>query len=212
MIFMQQTYIYEDTDGRGRDAPSADSIVRVLSEHQRRYVYSTHVGDLVLRHMPLRMKRLLDNIIDVEYPDYRKQIAEQKDALEGMINLDPAQIPQEAVDKLEELSALVAPVQRWYACGVITEPTVNTPEMYDNLCELLSEEETLELDEIVALLAFPRPADSIDDTALNIAERFNVKMVTLDIINNLTVTQANYFASRIEQENQDIERTMRGRR
>jgi hypothetical protein len=203
-------FVYESVSGGYADEPPADSIIALLDEHRKRYVYETSAGTIVLRHMPLRMKRLIDNIIDVMYPGIPGMLAEHRAYLQGLIGLTEEQMPADAAEKVKKAEALIAPSQGWKACGVIVHPTINSLDDYNSLYAMLTEQEQPVLQELVNLLSVPADPDSYDDTAFNIAERHGVRMVDKEIIENLTVSQAQFFAKRIERENLDIERRMKG--
>lgn len=203
-------FVYESASGGYTDEPPADSIIRLLDEHKRRYVYETSAGTIVLRHMPLRMKRLIDNIIAVLYPDVPGMILERRDYLQGLVGLTAEQMPADASDRLAEAEALIAPSQGWKACGVIVQPSISSIDDYDALYAMLEEQERDVLQELVNMLSIPIDPYTYDDTAFNIAERYGVQMVDKEMIENLTVSQAQFFAKRIERENLDIERRMKG--
>ena len=206
-------YIYEDVQsGKTSELPPADSIIELMHQHEKRFIFHTEKGSIVMRYMPLRLERLLSNIRKELYPNIAEVLQTQRDLLKGIEGLDAGQIPEDTMAELERNQALIQPSQDLNACGVIVAPAITSLEDYYELHEVLSEDERLVVEELISILGRPRDPAEYDDTAFNIAEKYNIEMVDKTMIENMTVSQAHFFATRIQKENDEIERIQRGNR
>ncbi|NCA74543.1 MAG: hypothetical protein EOM93_06870 [Gammaproteobacteria bacterium] len=156
------------------------------------------------------MERLIGNIIRAKYPKIMAEAEEMRDYMEGLIGLQESEYPEGAAERISDYALRIKGPMTWKACGVIVSPQINSDEDYNDLYAMLAakgEGEEFVLDEWVAELSTIRT--EYDDTAYNIAERYNVEMLDRELIENLTVSQAQFFSRRIERENRMIERLNR---
>ena len=200
-------YVYEDAE-TGRDVPPPDSVMELLREHKRVYVFDTEQGSVLLRRMPLRMQRLLDNIRQAEFPEEARIHARLRDIRSGIDGLDDDQIPEEIVKEIGDLYIKLKPIQDYSALGVIIAPRIWCIDDYYDLYAKLSEEEQDKLEILIAELSSVNGLENVDDTAMNIAEKHNVPLIDMELIDCMTIRQAEFLARRIRREQDDIERMM----
>lgn len=201
-------YEFKDV-GTGEILPTDKqvSVIDLCQEHKYLFVYSTSVGDIILRKMPLRMRRTIDGMIGTFCPRYYNDIQRLGDIRAGIEDIN--NIPSDIITEVQEISARVAHATRFYIMGVMVSPVIYDDEDIDRLYSLLTAEECANLDMLISEMLTIADPSEIDDTALILAEKYNVVMVDKEMLSNLTISQANYFISRINRENDELMRAFR---
>lgn len=203
-------YVYTDA-ATGEELPSPEegtySVMELLHEHEQRYVLHTGAGDVILRRMPWRMARTINAVSDLLHPSRRRL------ALRAMELLPYVQgVPEDAVDaeKAAELLEIESQlrVSDMSALGVIVAPSMATMEDVDALYELLTEEEASQLDVCIQAMSAVRDRREIDPTALEVARANGLQLVSEDMLQAMTVSQASYLMGRIAAENRRINAMM----
>ena len=181
------------------------SPVRLAHEHRERWVLRTSKGDIVLRRMPLRLFRVIELARVKMYPrlmEMYQELQELQTVPQGSEHYASAQ------ERMSELAtALVmsdpAPL------GVIVSPSLASMDDYEELYRILNAQERDRLVTAVAEMTRVASADEIDPIPEMVAERMGLKLVTKDMIEHMTVSQAEYWYSRIQAEKTAIERMYR---
>ena len=202
---------YEFTDLASGEALPDDHTVSALElvrEHQQRWVYHTSKGDIVFRRLPLRMQR----VITMEREANRPKVAKLLKELEELRPFFDG-LPEEEVDADVKSRAMTIVhtlmLTDLSPLGVITVPVLQTMEDYDALLEMLTPEEVNTVQRTVTEMASVTPASRIDSTALEIADKLGINVVPDDMVHFLTVSQADYYIDRINQERVAIDRMRR---
>lgn len=199
-------YVYSDV-GSGEQLPSPEegtySVMELLHEHEQRYVLVTDAGAIILRRMPWRMARTINAVSDMLHPGRREL------ALRAMELLPYVQgVPEDAVDpdKVRELQEIEAQlrISDMSALGVIVAPAVATMDDVDKLYDQLSEEDASRLDLCIQVMSAVRDRKDIDGTALEIAKASGLQLISEDMLQAMTVSQASYLMGRIATENRRI--------
>lgn len=204
------TYDYTDIDtGEAEDDPMAGtySVVELLHEHRVRYVMRTSNGSIILRHMPLRMRHMIEAVKRQLHPNYAELAATARDLAEGLVGLSDDEIPQEHLDALLEINAQLA-LWQMDALGVVVSPALTTMDDYDALYESLDPIDRARLTSAICTLSAPLPESRVDGTALDIAKSLGLDILDPDMPEMLTVSQAAWLESRITRENRAIERML----
>lgn len=200
-----QTWSFEQYDVEDMPEKGKLSVVSLSREHRERWVLNTHVGSIIFRRMPLRMQRILDLSRQKLYPhisDMKSEILHLQEIPESSEEYPQAQ------ERIQELAVALACTEP-SPLGVIVEPRLSSMDDYEELYEKLTEEERVAL--LTAVMEMSRivDADDVDPVPEVIAERAGLKLITQDMIENLTVSQASYWMSRINAERTAIERMRR---
>lgn len=200
-----QTWSFEQYDVEDMPEKGKLSVVSLSREHRERWVLNTHVGSIIFRRMPLRMQRILDLSRQKLYPhisDMKSEILHLQEIPESSEEYPKAQ------ERIQELAVALACTEP-SPLGVIVEPRLSSMDDYEELYEKLTEEERVAL--LTAVMEMSRivDADDVDPVPEVIAERAGLKLITQDMIENLTVSQASYWMSRINAERTAIERMRR---
>ena len=195
-------FIYRDAE-TGAEAIPTYSVMELNKEHRIRYVLNTSQGAIILRPLPWRMKRIIDEARIHIYPR-TKELLEEADRLRPYIDGIPED--QWLADKVERLKAIYMElrVTDMYALGVIVSPQVGTMEDVEEMYSMLNEDEAQRLALCVQALSTITPIEDIDGTALEIAKANGLELMTKEMLDLMTVSQANYYIKRIEQENERI--------
>ena len=201
--------IYRDAGtGSEIDDIKTVSIVELNNEHRVRYVLRTHIGAIVFRHLPIRMKRVIDDARNRIYPSVGRMMKEVEDLRPYFDGIPEEDWKEEPRKRMEELYNLLR-VTDMYALGVIVSPPVASMDDVEELYGRLDETERTQMMVIVQALSSVTPADTIDSTALEIAKANGLQMLDADMMENLTISQANFYIKRIEQENERIRQLTR---
>lgn len=200
-----QSWSFEQFDENDIPEKGKISVVALSREHRERWVLKTHLGCIVFRRMPLRMQRILDLARAKLYP----RISEMKSEIIHLQEIpESSEEYAKAQDRIEELAVALACTEP-SPLGVIVEPRLASMDDYEALYEALTEEERVAL--LTAVIEMSRiiDADDVDPVPEVIAERAGLKLITEDMIENLTVSQANYWMGKIRAERVAIERMRR---
>ena len=206
------TYDYTDLD-TGDPAASPEegtySVVALDHEHLVRYVMTTSQGAIVLRHLPLRMARLIEGVRRAVYPGIEELEARYEEIRRRMEGRPSEDFADEEVADLLRLDRELA-MTDMTALGIVVEPRLASMDDYEQLYERLTEDERLRLVTAVKLLASVRDPRTVDPTAEAIARSAGVQLMDEDMLRMLTVSQAAYHLGRIQREAKAIDR-MSGR-
>lgn len=186
------------------------SVIDLCQEHKYAFVFSTSIGDIVLRKLPLRLHRQIDGMISVFCPRYYSDIQRMQDIRAGIDDIN--KLPDELKEEIQGLASRISYATRWYLLGVMISPVIYDDEDIDRLYQMLSDEECFNLDNLLSEMIRVADPCEIDDTALVIAEKYNVAMVDKSMLENITVSQANYFVTRINMENEELAKAFNRRK
>ena len=201
-------YTYVDAETGQETDPRTYSIMELNREHRDLYVLRTSQGAIVLRHMPLRMRRIIDDARNHIYPRTAELLAEVEELRPFFDGIDEADWKPEAKERLERIYQELRTTDM-DALGVIVSPDVATMDDVNEIYERLTEIERQKLALIIKALATPTPPEDIDSTALEIAKANGLEIIDREMLENLTVSQAAYYMGRIRKENEQIRRMMR---
>lgn len=209
---MKVTYDYRDLrTGESLDDPETGSysVLSLMREHRARYVMMTRKGAIILRHLPLRMKRIIDTVRHELYPCTAELEQRARDLLPYFDGVDREAWPE---DKLRELMDIERELQvtDMYALGVIEAPLLGSMDDYDALLDMLTEDERQQLAVAVRALSSIKAPSHVDGTAMDIAQRYGMTVMNDDMLELMTVSQANYLMDRIAKENREIMRLRGG--
>ena len=146
------TYDYTDID-TGDPIPDEGSysIMELDREHLVRYVLNTSKGAVVLRHLPLRMARIIESVRRTVYPG----VVELEDEYERMRKVPPEEMTEEQVAEFLKLDRELA-MTDMTALGVVVEPRLSSMDDYEQLYESLDDGDRLRLTTAVRVLASVR--------------------------------------------------------
>jgi hypothetical protein len=178
------------------------SPVRLANEHRERWVLRTSKGDIVLRRMPLRLFRVIELARVKMYPrlmEMYQEIQELQAIPQGCAGYDEA---QERMSALATALVMSDPAP----LGVIVSPSLASMDDFEDLYEMLTTQERDRLITAVSEMTRIASADEVDPIPEMVAERMGLKLVTKDMVEHMTVSQAEYWFSRIQAEKTAIER------
>lgn len=178
------------------------SPVRLADEHRERWILRTSKGDIVLRRMPLRLFRVIELARVKMYPrlmDMYQEIQELQAIPQGCAGYDEA---QERMSALATALVMSDPAP----LGVIVSPSLANMDDFEDLYEMLTTQERDRLITAVSEMTRIASADEVDPIPEMVAERMGLKLVTKDMVEHMTVSQAEYWFSRIQAEKTAIER------
>jgi len=204
---MMVIYRYLDDDKVDDATDRTVSAIELLHQHEIRYVMHIDKGDIILRHQPLRMKRIIDGIIKLIYPRFSEYAQELHDLTDG-ISENEMMVP-EVSDKIKDLTSKLRIITQMYALGVIESPHLNDMDDLNDLYATLNENERNTLDMLIQELTNVTASSLIDDTALVIADKYNIQLVSKEMLEQLTVSQADFLIRRINAENEQISELMK---
>ena len=196
-------YIYRDAETAEEIDIKTVSIVELNQEHRVRYVLDTSIGAIIFRHLPLRMKRIIDDARVHIYPHVKEMLAEVerlRPYFDGIPEEDWKEDPKKRIEELYQMLR----VTDMYALGVIVAPYVSTMDDVEDIYQRLDPIEREQFLLIIQAMSSITPAEQIDPTALEIAKANGLQIMTEEMMEMLTVSQANYYIKRIEQENERI--------
>lgn len=196
-------FIYRDAETASEIEPKTISVIELNREHLIRYVLHTKNGDVVLRNLPWRMKQIIDDARFHLYPKVKELIQEVNELRPYVEGIPEDNVPK---DKAERLNRIYHELRAtdMYALGVIVAPCVATMDDVDFLYSQLDENDQLKLSLAVQALSSITSFDSVDSTALEIAQANGLQLMDKEMLEMLTVSQANYYFKRIEAENERI--------
>lgn len=178
------------------------SPVRLANEHRERWVLRTSKGDIVLRRMPLRLFRVIELARVKMYPrlmEMYQEIQELQAIPQGCAGYNEA---QERMSALATALVMSDPAP----LGVIVSPSLASMDDFEDLYEMLTTQERDRLITAVSEMTRIASADEVDPIPEMVAERMGLKLVTKDMVEHMTVSQAEYWYSRIQAEKTAIER------
>ena len=198
---MPKTFIYRDT-GTAQIVPSY-SVMELNKEHLVRYVFRTEKGDIILRHLPWRMKRIIDEARLKIYPNVAELLEKVEDLNPYFIGMPEEDWIPEKVNELQVLYEQLR-VTDMYILGVVEEPRLATMEDADALYQSLTETEREQLMVCVQALSSSVQPETVDTVAMEIAQANGLQIIDPLMMELLTVSQANFYMNRIKQENERI--------
>lgn len=203
-------YIYQDTQGNPEPSPEAGtySLMELRREHLQRYVFDTSRGAIILRRLPIRLKKRIDATRYIVWPKLRDMEAEVSDLVAGLVDLPQEKWDPEAVRRINELRVEIG-MRDMTALGVIVAPCLADMDDYELLYAQLTEDEQCTLDILVQELGSIRDPSTVDSSMEAIAERYGVRLMTEDELEMMTVSQYAYHISRIARERDAVERRER---
>lgn len=199
------TYDYRDLDtGAEAEDPEAGaySVVALMHEHRVRYVLRTSEGAIVLRHLPLRMARVIESVRRAMYPGVEELESRFEAARKA---LDPQTATEAELAEFLRLDRQLA-MSDMTALGVVVAPMLTDMDDYEDLYDRLDDVDRLRLTTAVRALASPLDPSKVDGTAEAIAQRFGIQLVDRETVEGLTVSQAAYLVDRIVKEARAIDR------
>lgn len=196
------TYDYTDLDtGDPLPDEGSYSVMELDREHLVRYVLHTSEGDVVLRHLPLRMARIIESVRRTVYPG----VVELEEEYERMRKVPPEEMTEEQVAAFLKLDRELA-MTDMTALGVVVEPRLSSMDDYEQLYESLDDGDRLRLATAVRVLASVRDPRTVDPTAEAVARSAGIQLVTEDMLELMTVSQASYHIGRISKEAKALDR------
>lgn len=189
-------------------------IAELRREHLVRFILRTSKGLVILRPMPLRLRRTIDAVQAKLYP---KRAELEREAVMLLPYFEG--IPEEDVDpdarrRMEEIAAQLQ-VTDMSAMGVIVAPAMGTMEDVEELYESLTDAERIQLSLAIRDLSRPIPPERVDATALEIERANGLVRMDQDMLDMLTVSQAAFWVDRINKENkrtEEMAKRLQGRR
>ncbi len=177
---------------------NAKPIEEILAQHRVRYVLRTHAhGDIVLKHISKRMKMHLDVIRAFRYPNVHE--LDMEAAIVFPIALADG-ADDNAIERANTIAVQLQPTMDLYALGCIEFPFLTTVDDLDAFWQALDDVEQEALRQMLTVLTkwdYP-----VDYSALEIAERFHVEMVSVENIRNPTYEQHLALHAVIDQEHE----------
>lgn len=201
-------FIYRDTATAEELDPKTVSVMELLREHTVRYVLNTSAGAIILRPLPWRMKRIIDEARANIYPRTADLIAEAEHIRPYIDGIPEDNRPADKVRRMNEIYQELRATDM-YALGVIVSPPVGTMEDVDEIFSRITLEEVDSLAICIQMLSSVTSPDSVDPIALEIATANGLRLVDREMLELMTVSQASFFARRIEQENERIKQITR---
>lgn len=201
--------VYKYLDDGDKQAKATDGVLPVLEllrQHRVRYVMSTEKGNIVLKHQPLRTKRIIDGIIRVIYPDFHTYVQELHDLTDGIE--EEELLKPEISGRIVELTSKLRLMSQVYALGVIERPQLNDMDDFNDLYEQLTEDERDKLDMLIQELTNVCDPSIIDDTSLVIANRYGIQVIDKEMLEQITISQADYLIRQINAENEMMSNLM----
>lgn len=183
---------------------NAVAIQDILAHTKERLVIHTTKGTVVMKHITKRMKDHIDRIRMTRYPRVLELEQEANIVFPLVIagNADP-----DTVARANAIAADLMPIQDLYMLGCIEYPFLTTAEDLEAFMESLEDEEREAVRQCLALLTswnYP-----IDYSALELAERFHLQLVTMEHITEPTYEQYRALYGVIEQEHAETEKLYR---
>lgn len=155
------------------------------------------------------MKRVIDMARAMKGEETRKDMQELQALRPMMEGLSPDQIDPQIKARAMELTTSLM-LSDYSPLGVIVAPVLENMDDYEDLLHMLDANEVIQLQEAVQSMATVRPSREVDPTALDIGQCLGLVQIPPDMLDNLTVSQANFFVDRINAERKAIEAMQRG--
>lgn len=188
-------------------------IAELRREHLVRFVFRTSKGIVILRPMPLRLRRIIDAVQAKLYPKRAELEREAVAMLPYFQGIPEEDVDPDAMKRMQEITAQLQ-VTDMSAMGVIVAPAIGTMEDVEELYESLTETERIQLSLAIRDLSAPIPPERVDATALEIERASGIQRMDGDMLDMLTVSQAAFWIDRINKENrraEEMARRLQGR-
>ena len=189
-------------------------VMELQEEHLVRYVMETSKGLIVLRHMPLRVRRMTDLVQARLYPSRLELEAEARSLLPYFDGVPEGQVPPEKKERFQRIAHELM-LTDMSAMGVIVAPCLGCMDDYERLYESLTPDEQVRLATAVQTLSVPVPPGRVDPTALEVANANGLKLMGEDMLRLMTVSQAAFWTDRLNRESrraEELARSIAGRR
>lgn len=189
-------------------------IAELRREHLVRFILRTSKGVIILRPMPLRLRRIIDAVQAKLYPRRAELEREAVMLLPYFEGIPEEDVDPDARRRMEEIAAQLQ-VTDMSAMGVIVAPAMGTMEDVEELYESLTDSERIQLSLAIRDLSRPIPPERVDATALEIERANGLVRMDQDMLDMLTVSQAAFWVDRINKENkrtEEMAKRLQGRR
>lgn len=203
---------YRTFDTFGNDVPSADdctiSVAELAHEHRYRYILRTKKGDVILRRMPCRLEAAVRQALLHIYPTIQDTLDRLSEIEPYVTQVDPEHRDPEKVAEYIRLGDQLA-MHDIRPLAVVVAPAFGNIDDWDQFFDSLDREDRDRLSMAIGEMARTRSPGEVDPSAEVIAQRFGLRVVPEDMIDNLTVSQRAYWMSRIDAENRRAEQMWR---
>lgn len=179
-------------------------LAELRRDHLVRYVLRTSKGAIILRPMPLRLRRVIDMAEAKLYPKRAELKQEAVTLLPYFQGIPEDDVEPEARARMMEITETLR-ITDMSALGVVVAPALADMEDYEALYESLDEGERMQLSLAVESLSRPIPPDRVDATSLEIERANGIVRMDEDMLDMLTVSQAAFWVDRINKENRRTE-------
>lgn len=189
-------------------------IAELRREHLVRFILRTSKGLVILRPMPLRLRRIIDAVQAKLYPRRAELEREAVMLLPYFEGIPEEDVDPDARRRMEEIAAQLQ-VTDMSAMGVIVAPAMGTMEDVEELYESLTDAERIQLSLAIRDLSRPIPPERVDATALEIERANGLVRMDQEMLDMLTVSQAAFWVDRINKENrrtEEMAKRLQGRR
>lgn len=189
-------------------------IAELRREHLVRFILRTSKGLVILRPMPLRLRRIIDAVQAKLYPRRAELEREAVMLLPYFEGIPEEDVDPDARRRMEEIAAQLQ-VTDMSAMGVIVAPAMGTMEDVEELYESLTDAERIQLSLAIRDLSRPIPPERVDATALEIERANELVRMDQEMLDMLTVSQAAFWVDRINKENrrtEEMAKRLQGRR
>ena len=180
----------------------------IMREHLVRYVMQTTKGIIILRHMPLRVRRMTDLAQARLYPTRPELEAEARSLVPYFDGVPEEQVKPEKRERFEQIARELM-LTDMSAMGVIVAPALGSMEDYERLFESLTPEEQVQLASAVRDLSTPVPYAMVDSTAMEVAKANGLSLMDESQLELMTVSQAAYWTERLARESRKAEELAR---
>jgi hypothetical protein len=189
-------------------------IAELRREHLVRFILRTSKGLVILRPMPLRLRRIIDAVQAKLYPRRAELEREAVMLLPYFEGIPEEDVDPDARRRMEEIAAQLQ-VTDMSAMGVIVAPAMGTMEDVEELYDSLTDAERIQLSLAIRDLSRPIPPERVDATALEIERANGLVRMDQEMLDMLTVSQAAFWVDRINKENrrtEEMAKRLQGRR
>ena len=170
----------------------------ILRQHRKRFIIRTaQYGDVVMRYLSRSYRVPIDGIRHEMYPE----LVEWEDEFRTLVPL--ASLPDADSDLrtyVQELAAKIMPTLDLYAIGCIEHPVLNSVDDLNVFLDLLTPEEQEAVRQMLSVLT--AHAGPVDTVYMDIAERFDVKIIDKELMDNMTMQQQEVLQAVLKAERQ----------
>ncbi len=183
---------------------NAVDIAEILKQSRERFVLNTTKGTVVLKHMTKRTKDRLDAIKYTVFPD-AEELEEEASVLLPMATAEGCD--PDVKMRAQKIAVQLAPIMDIYALGCVEYPFLTTIDDLDVFLQSLQPDEKEAIRQMLTILTdWSAP---VDFTKLTIAERFGLKLIQMEHIEDPTYMQFLALKSVIESERAETEKAYR---